>query len=280
MDIYDPVLGDPILDGDASIEAEILAHYGVKRRSGRYKWGSGEIPYQHEPWFQGTADAMLARGEKPTILDAEKAFLKRVDELRAKGWDPSGENIRKEFNMSSTDYRAFYQLAQHEQRRAEAERAKQLRAEGKSLQEITDIMGYKNDSSIRTLLDEKVGARANQAISTAEVLKEELKSKPYLDVGAGVERELGVSAGKLNEALTMLELEGYEVHGVGIPQVTNPGKQTIMKVRCEPGTTLGDVYKNRDDIQQVKDYHSEDGGFNYFKREYPASIASDRIKIK
>ena len=280
MDIYDPVLGDPILDGDASIEAEILAHYGVKRRSGRYKWGSGEIPYQHEPWFQGTADAMLARGEKPTILDAEKAFLKRVDELRAQGWDPSGENIRNEFNMSSTDYRAFYQLAQHEQRRAEAERAKQLRAEGKSLQEITDIMGYKNDSSIRTLLDEKVGARANQAISTAEVLKEELRSKPYLDVGAGVERELGVSAGKLNEALTMLELEGYEVHGVGIPQVTNPGKQTIMKVLCEPGTTLGDVYKNRDDIQQVKDYHSEDGGFNYFKREYPASIASDRIKIK
>lgn len=279
MDIYDPVLGDPILDGDASIEAEILAHYGVKRRSGRYKWGSGEIPYQHEPWFQGTADAMLARGEKPTILDAEKAFLKRVDELRAKGWDPSGENIRKEFNMSSTDYRAFYQLSQHEQRRAEAERAKQLRAEGKSLQEITDIMGYKNDSSIRTLLDEKVGARANQAISTAEVLKEELKSKPYLDVGAGVERELGVSAGKLNEALTMLELEGYEVHGVGVPQVTNPGKQTIMKVLCEPGTTLGDVYKNRDDIQQVKDYHSEDGGFNYFKRAYPASIASDRIKI-
>ena len=77
-----------------------------------------------------------------------------------------------------------------------------------------------------------------------------------MDVGAGVERELGVSAGKLNEALTMLELEGYEVHGVGIPQVTNPGKQTIMKVLCEPGTTLGDVYKNRDDIQQVKDYHS------------------------
>lgn len=279
MDIYDPITGDPILDGDASIEAEILAHYGVKRKSGRYKWGSGEIPYQHEPWFQGTADAMLARGEKPTILDAEKAFLKRVDELRAKGWDPSGDNIRKEFNMSSTDYRAFYQLAQHEQRRAEAERAKQLRAEGKSLQEITDIMGYKNDSSIRTLLDEKVGARANQAISTAEVLKEELKSKPYLDVGAGVERELGVSAGKLNEALTMLELEGYEVHGVGVPQVTNPGKQTIMKVLCEPGTSLGDVYKNRDDIQQVKDYHSEDGGFNYFKREYPESIASDRIKI-
>ena len=26
-------------------------HEGVKRRSGRYEWGSGENPYQHEPWY-------------------------------------------------------------------------------------------------------------------------------------------------------------------------------------------------------------------------------------
>lgn len=31
---------DPIVD-------DILMHYGVKRRSGRYPWGSGENPYQH-----------------------------------------------------------------------------------------------------------------------------------------------------------------------------------------------------------------------------------------
>ena len=25
-----------------------LMHYGIKRRSGRYPWGSGDNPYQHE----------------------------------------------------------------------------------------------------------------------------------------------------------------------------------------------------------------------------------------
>lgn len=28
--------------------SSVLEHYGTKRRSGRYKWGSGENPYQHE----------------------------------------------------------------------------------------------------------------------------------------------------------------------------------------------------------------------------------------
>ena len=30
-----------------------LLHTGVKRQSGRYEWGTGEVPYQHEPWFEG-----------------------------------------------------------------------------------------------------------------------------------------------------------------------------------------------------------------------------------
>ena len=29
------------------IAEEILMHYGMPRRSGRYPWGSGENPYQH-----------------------------------------------------------------------------------------------------------------------------------------------------------------------------------------------------------------------------------------
>ena len=28
---------------------DILIHYGMPRRSGRYPWGSGEDPYQHYP---------------------------------------------------------------------------------------------------------------------------------------------------------------------------------------------------------------------------------------
>ena len=32
-------------------DEEILEHYGIKRRSGRYPWGSGEDPFQHAPDF-------------------------------------------------------------------------------------------------------------------------------------------------------------------------------------------------------------------------------------
>ena len=277
LDVFEPILE---WEDMSPVERDILEHYGMKRRSGRFKWGSGDVPYQHEPWFKGFGDNIRAEGREVTLQDVEKVFFDKVKELRAKGWSPTAENIMKEFDMTSTDYRAFYQLAQHEERRKEVARAKELRAQGMSLQDIAKEMGYNNDSSIRTLLNDDVGKRSNQAISTAEVLKETLKEKPYLDVGASVERELGVSAGKLNEALTMLELEGYAVHNVGVPQVGAKGQQTTVKILCPPGTTLGDAYRHRDDIQQVTDYHSTDGGFNYFKREYPSSINSDRVAVR
>ena len=35
------------------VEEDILMHYGVKRRSGRYPWGSGDNPYQHGGDFLG-----------------------------------------------------------------------------------------------------------------------------------------------------------------------------------------------------------------------------------
>ena len=33
------------------IAEEILMHYGMPRRSGRYPWGSGDNPYQHSGDF-------------------------------------------------------------------------------------------------------------------------------------------------------------------------------------------------------------------------------------
>ncbi len=41
---------------------------------------------------------------------------------------------------------------------------------------------------------------------------------------------------KMNQALYILEMEGYHIYGGGVPQVTNPGKQTNIKVLCPPGT--------------------------------------------
>lgn len=236
------------------IAEDILMHYGVKRRSGRYPWGSGENPYQHG-------------GD----------FLARVEELEAMG--KSQKEIAEELKMSTTDLRMQVRVAKHERRALQAERAKSLREEGKTLDEIAKIMGYNNDSSVRALLNENTASNKNKALATAEALKKELAVKGALDVGEGVEQQLGVSKGVLQEALFILETEGYNRYGVGVPQVNDPKKRTITPVISVPDIEQRDAYQNLDIIKSVGDYHSSDGGASWDKREYPASIDSSRVKV-
>ena len=237
------------------VAEDILMHYGQKRRSGRYPWGSGDNPYQHS-------------GD----------FLSRVEELKKKGL--SEKEQAESFGLSTTELRVYLQMAKHERRNVEAARARSLKEDGYGPTEIARIMGYKNESSIRSLLNENTAINKNQARVTADILKKEIEKKGMLDVGVGVEREMGVSATKLKEALYILEAEGYNVYGVGVAQVTNPGSQTITKVLTKGDVSYRDVYQNMGDIQSVGDYHSTDGGSTYTKIEYPSSINSDRVAIR
>ena len=234
---------------------DILMHYGVKRRSGRYPWGSGEEPYQHS-------------GD----------FLARVEEL--KKTYPKETDLAKQLGMTTTDLRMQLKVAKHERRELLVARAKSLREDGKSLNEIAEIMGYDNDSSVRSLLNENTAAKKSMARTTADVLKKEIEEKGMIDVGAGVERDLGVSSGVLKEAVFILETEGYNKYGVGIPQVTNPGKQTITTALCDKDIEYKDAINNLGDIKSVVNYSSDDGGLSYKKLQYPASIDSDRVKIR
>ena len=40
------------------IVEEMLMHYGMPRRSGRYPWGSGDNPYQHSGDFLSRVEEM------------------------------------------------------------------------------------------------------------------------------------------------------------------------------------------------------------------------------
>lgn len=236
------------------VEEDILMHYGVKRRSGRYPWGSGDNPYQHG-------------GD----------FLARVEELQRLG--KTEKQIADELHLSTTDLRMQVRIAKHERRALQADRARSLREDGKTLDEIASILGYANDSSVRALLNENTAANKNKAQATADILKKELAEKGAIDVGTGVERQLGVSTGVLQEALFILETEGYNRYGVGVPQVNDPKKRTITPVISVPEIDQREVYQNLDLVKSVGDYHSTDGGESWDKREYPASIDSSRVKI-
>ena len=95
-------MGNPIEEMD-----NVLMHYGVKRRSGRYPWGSGEDPYQH------TRD-----------------LLSRIEDLKKDGWTETPDNIMSEFGLTTTQYRAQKGLAKDLRRMDDVARAKSLASDG------------------------------------------------------------------------------------------------------------------------------------------------------
>ena len=240
----------------------VLLHYGMPRRSGRYPWGSGDNPYQHSGDFLSRYDELKKQG------------LSETEIARAMGFVDKKTNLTQ-----TTKLRTQVSLAREERRADLVARARSLREDGLSLDAIAKEMGYNNDSSVRSLLNENSEARMNQARATAEIIKKAINEKGMIDVGAGVERELGVSKEKLNEALYILEMEGYPTYGGRIPQATNPGKMTTLKVICPPGTEHKEIYES-DKINSLKDYTSHDDGITFDpKWIYPKSMSSKRLMI-
>lgn len=246
------------------IVEEMLMHYGMPRRSGRYPWGSGDNPYQHSGDFLSRVEEM--KRDNFTFTDKDgKTYTGEVA-------------IAKSMGLSTTQFRTQLSLAKDERRSQDVATAKALREKGYSLNEIADKMGFANDSSVRSLLNESSEARMNQAKTTADFLKQQVAEKGMIDVGTGVERELGISKEKMNQALYILEMEGYPIYGGGVPQVTNPGKQTNIKVLCPPGTEHKEIY-NFENVHSVRDYVSHDGGETFDKFVYPKSMDSKRMQI-
>ena len=242
-----------------SSDEESLQHYGIKRRSGRYPWGSGDDPYQH----------------------ASRDFLGRIEELKKSGWTETPENIKKEFGLTTSQYRMEKAIAKDERRSLDVAKAKSLKEDGLGATEIGKKMGL-SESTVRSLLNSKSEARMNEAKKTAEFIKKQVDKNGMVDVGTGVERELNISQEKLNQALYLLEREGYPIYKGGIPQATNPGQQTNQKVICKPGTEHKEIY-NFDKIHALNEdqYISRDGGDTFEKKfHYPESLDSKRLMIR
>lgn len=235
-----------------------LMHYGMPRRSGRYPWGSGEDPYQHS-------------GD----------FASRVQELRKKGLSDKDVAIAVGCKNTS-ELRSRYSREISQRRADQIAAARSMLADGHTQAEVARAMDIP-ESTLRSLLNERSAIRTNAAQKTADVLRTMINEKGMIDVGTGVERELGVSREKLEQALDILKEEGYPVYGGGVPQVTNPGKQTNIKVICPPGTEHKEIY-NFENVHTVTDYRirtDEDGSEHIDKVfEYPASMDSKRMMIR
>jgi predicted transcriptional regulator len=247
IDADDHPLKGTVFDADE----HVLIQYGTPRHSGRYPWGSGKDGQSGD-------------------------FRSTVKELRKSGM--SDTDIAKGLGMSSTEFRAVLQDANNSVKREQIITATRLAATGMSNVAIGKEMGI-GESSVRNLLKPGEEEKTNIVRSTAEMLRGEVKSKKYIDVGLGTELYLGISKEKLTGAVKLLESEGYKVYPIPVDQLTNKHK-TTFKVIAAPGTSYKDVITNRDQIRQITNVTTDDGGLTFSKVKPPVSISSKRVQVK
>lgn len=240
-----------------------LAHYGIRRRSGRYPWGSG--------------------GNENT---RSKAFFDIVADLRAKGLTDteiargfaSIESIEKgKPDFTTTDLRATTSIAGNVRKQHDIAEAERLAAKGMSNVAIGKQMG-RNESSIRALLAPGEKEKADNLQVIADMLRKNVDAKGYVDIGSGVENQLQLSRTRLDTAVAMLKADGYQVHRFKGDQLGTKF-QTEYKVLAKPGTTQRDAWMNRNNLQQIMEY-SVDSGRSFMGMLPPISVDSKRIAVK
>ncbi len=244
-------------------ESNILEHYGTKRHSGRYPWGSGDNPYQHS-------------GD----------FLSRVEELKKKGLSEKeiletiNNSLPDEYKMGLTEFRTARQKAGHDRKALEYDQIRAMKDDGLGWKEIGDKLGM-SESSVRSKYNNAIGEKASQAEKIAATLKAEVDKKGMIDISEGANQVLGVSESKLDEAAYILEAEyGYQRYGVGIRQPTNTRQQTNITVLAKPEFDQKYAYQHQDQIDSLGDYHSDDGGETFTKLQRPSSLDSSRVAIR
>lgn len=246
-----------------SISENILEHYGTKRHSGRYPWGSGDNPYQHSGDFLSRVETLKKQGL------SEKDILEAIN-----------NTLPKEYQMGLTEFRIAKQKAGHDRKALEYEQIASLKKDGLGWTEIANKLGM-SESSVRSKYNGGIGEKASQAEKIAETLKKEVDKKGMVDISEGANLTLGVSESKLDEAAYILEAEyGYKRYGVGIRQPTNIRQQTNITVLAKPEYDQKYAYQHQDQIDSLGDYHSDDGGDTFTKLQRPASLDSNRVAIR
>lgn len=230
-----------------------LLHYGTPRHSGRYPWGSGKNPQRN------------------------KNFLTRANDLKKQGL--TEKQIAEAMGYSTTQYRALHSIAVNEQKNENIAKVQKLHEKGYSNAAISRETGFP-ESTIRNYLKPEYQARRDTATKIADVLKEQVEERPYLDVGEGVELQLGVTKEQMKTALEILKQEGYTYHRVGIRQVTDPSKELNVVVLTKGDVPYAEVKANLEKISSPQGVKFEDYAETVKRMGKPQSIDSDRVQIR
>lgn len=236
---------------------DTLLHIGVKRRSGRYPWGSGENPYQ-----------------------GEGLFLSEYRKLRDSGM--SEIDIANEMKLTTTQLRNSITYATKQERDFQNQQITLLKEKGLSNTDIAKQLGV-SEGTVRNRLSQKSSpkkSRSEQLDNIESVLSENLEKTGHLDVGVGVERQLGVPRNTFNAVVNhMVENGDLHIHRIQIKRLSDPSKYTTVKVLSKEKDYVK-VLKDSDNIVNLE-YQSDDRSMTMpDKFKPPKHVNLDRIMIR
>ena len=246
--MLDDLYLDAALDDDI---ADFLMHYGTPRHSGRYPWGSGEDPYQHNADFLRT------------ISDKKREGLSEKQIADYLGYD------------SITKYRADISRASNEKRSADQAMAIRLHDKGYSNVAAAAKMGIP-ESTYRNYLKGVENHRATINKDICDNLKRQVAEKGCIDIGSGVENQLGISDQRRKNCIQMLADDGYVVSKFSIPQMGTT-KRTNMMVLLPPGTPKDYIYKHYQEEGFIK--MVDDIRFNPDTNKIEPKVKHDPINV-
>ena len=225
-------MNDILLDDFFAESEDYLSHYGVGHldggHSGRYPWGSGEDGYQRYSGFLDEYNKYVAEGKTKKEIAEIMGITDRWGKPYVRALDARVSNAKAEQRMNLVL------------------RARELADQGMGPTEIGRIMG-KNESSIRTLLDEGKALRTNRYRKASETLKDFVDENKYVDIGPGAEQALGLTRNSFKNALALLADQGYQEQEILMENLGTDHK-TTMTVLTPPDVSYGELSEHRYDI--------------------------------
>lgn len=236
-------------------ENNYLEHYGTPRHSGRYPWGSGKDPQRSKDFLQ-------------RVKELKKEGISEVDIAKSMGYETTSQLRARISKENETLKNSYYT------------NAAKLYAKGVSKSEISRRLGIPV-STVSLYLDPSRQLSEKAEKTVTDVLKEQLKTKPFLNTTKGANIYMGITEDRMKKALKNLEEEGYSINEVYVEQL-GTGKRTTLRVLSEPGVSKKEAWEHRYEIEPVDGVIFHDNGIDGVTKAGgpPKQLSMDRIAIR
>lgn len=238
---------------DMYLEHKGTPHQGSIPHSGRYKYGSGETPYQRAKTWQ------------------EKVAKYRRDGL-------NDTDIAYKLGVSTSDFRARNSAASQEVRRERISMIQTLADKGLTSTEIARETGIP-EATVRMNLDKKVQHNLSRMEGIKSDLSKLVDKHEYIDIGKGAAENMGVTPNQLKRAVDQLKETGdFYTHSVYVKSITNDQHWVENKVLTRDPDKIS-ASKNRDKITAINVY-KDDNGITKLGLKPIEHISSKKVHIR